>query len=235
MIQEINHIGVKSYDMDASLHLYVDLLGGEIIRNAGSLDGKFRYVYVQLGAGVIELITSLDKSDQGIAHVAFLLRDKSLDDHYASITAKGYAFTLNPKDSSSGDGRLAFFNDPAGVSFELIERTEDIRKPFAGQAITVFDHTVIETGADLEACAAFYTGELGLHGSARDSRFVLGSDSLALRAGSAPKIAHMAMRAMNPNGLREALAAAGIATEDAGPDAGAYWIVSPSTERILIL
>ncbi|HML48811.1 MAG TPA: VOC family protein, partial [Clostridia bacterium] len=105
MVKEINHIGIKSYRMEDTLHFYVDLLGGEVIKNAGSTDGRFRFVYVQIASGVVELITSLEEKDQGFAHVAFLLADKSLDAHHDAVCAQGCTFTLAPKLSSSGDGR----------------------------------------------------------------------------------------------------------------------------------
>ncbi|HML48812.1 MAG TPA: hypothetical protein PKE04_18890, partial [Clostridia bacterium] len=83
-----------------------------------------------------------------------------------------------------------------GDMLSLIERVENIRKPFAGAGkITVFDHTLIATDADLSVCAALYTGELGLHGPACGARFTLRSDCIALRKGGRPAIVHMAMRA----------------------------------------
>jgi len=236
MIKEVNHVGIKTYRMDDSIHFYEKLLGGKVIRNAGTPDGRFRYVYVQVAAGVVELITSLDENDQGYAHIAFLLADKSLDAHHEAICGYGREFSVPPKPTSSGDGRLAFFADTSGVTFELIERTEDIRLPFVGNGkITTVDGFYVETNVNPADCAPMYKKELGLHGDDAGTRFTLRSDCIALVKAERPRIAYIALRADDPDALRAELKAAGIATEAAKHGEGAFWITAPAGECHLVL
>lgn len=162
MVREMNHIGLRVCDVDAAIHLYADVLGGVVIRNSGSLDGKSRFVYVQLGGSVLEIITAQERASQGYAHVAFLTDHQGLDAAHASLVEKGYTFTVNPKVAGSGDGRLAFFRDDSGVIYELIEREENIRKPaFETKLVREFACATIRIKPEyLAKTAAFYTEEL---------------------------------------------------------------------------
>ena len=164
MIKELNHIGLLTTDIEASKNFYVNILGGTIIRDhkddAGSL-----FVYIQLALGVIELIrVPADNANKGFVHIAYLIDDlKSLDEYYEDLKVKGYEFTLAPKPTTAGDGRLAFFNDNSGVSFELIERKENIRiRDLVNDHIKSFHHISINVSPNkVQECDGFYTGEMG--------------------------------------------------------------------------
>lgn len=129
MIRELNHVGILTADMEASRHLYEDILGGTVIRDFINDQGLSQYVYVQLGLGVIELIrVAPDSTNTGLAHVAFLIdRQKNLEEVYQELCQQGYTFTVLPKVAGSGDGNLAFFKENSGCIFELIQREENIR------------------------------------------------------------------------------------------------------------
>lgn len=190
MIKELNHIGIRSAHMEESIALYKKALSGRIIRDAQSLDGASRFVYIQIGIGVLELISVKNEADEGFAHVAFLL-DGAVDDAYERLKDQ-VRFTVLPKKAGSGDGRLAFFEDKSGVIFEIIERKENVRMPaFETPLVKAFDHTRLATRAGLDACAAFYTGEMGFS-QAPGYRFTHGGDALCLEAGD-PGIAYLAL------------------------------------------
>lgn len=163
MMKELNHVAVRSGDMEKSIHFYVDLLGGEIIRDAQGAGGKGRFVYVQLAEGVIELIKGKPGSDNlGLQHVAFLV-DEPIEDVHKKLVDMGYHFTIEPKLAASGDGYLAFFQDTSGALFEIIQREEDIRIPgLKNDHIEEFDHISIRvTDESYKICEDFYLNTLG--------------------------------------------------------------------------
>ena len=163
MIKELNHVGIRTADMENSIDFYVNILGGTIVRDAKTLDGKGRFVYIQIVNSVIELITVDDPTAAGLAHIAFIIDDNaSLDDCYEKVSGMGYGFTVPPKPAASGDGRLAFFNDKSNCSFELIERKIQPRHLLDNPHILEFDHISInlfDTCAD--TCKSFYLETMG--------------------------------------------------------------------------
>ena len=235
MVREINHVGLSACDFDDVIHFYVDFLGGRLIRNAVSADGKARYVYIQLASGVVELLGCREPAKQGFAHVAFLLKGKTLDEKAARIAATGIEFPVPPKVAGSGNGRLAFFTDRSGIRFELLEREEDIRVPFAGNGrICAFDSIVLRTKTSADVLAPFYATELGLHRSSPD-RFTLGPDCLAVENGEEDAIARIALRAFHPDDLQRDLEREGYDITDGVPYGAAYTFLGPARERIAIL
>ena len=157
VVRELNHVAIRVADMDASLRLYRDLLGGTVIRDARSPDGKGHFVYVQLADGVIEFIQGQPgAANLGLQHIAFLTsRDKDIHQAAEAARARGYTFTVEPKESSSKDGYLCFFKDNGGTVYEFIQREENIRIPnLKNERILEFDHISIrvddESRADTE-------------------------------------------------------------------------------------
>jgi len=182
MIKELNHIGLLTTNIEASKEFYIETLGGTIIRDykddAGSL-----YTYIQIALGVIELIrVPPDSANKGFVHVAYLIDDKkSLDEYHQYLAEKGYEFTLAPKSTAAGDGRLSFFNDHSGVSFELIERKENVRiRDLVNKHITAFHHIAIITSQQaIEECDKFYTGDMDFKKTA-PGLYTIDADSIKL-------------------------------------------------------
>jgi len=164
-IKELNHVGLRAPDIDMAIHFYKDILDGSIIRDAHSPDGKVRFVYVQIVDGVIEIIQGTPGADNlGLIHIAFLTADGTdLDLFAGQLKEEGYRFTVDPKPTSSGDGRLCFFEDSSGAIFELIQRNEKIRIPdLRNPYILEFDHISISLhDSNHERCADFYLNTLG--------------------------------------------------------------------------
>ena len=164
-IKELNHVAIRTADMDKAIRFYKDILGGTIIRDVHGPDGKGHFVYVQIVDGVIELILGKPGADNlGLQHVAFLTADGTdLDLFAGQLKEAGYRFTVEPKLSSSGDGRLCFFEDTSGAIFELIQRNEKIRIPdLKNPHILEFDHISIRLhDSNHKQCADFYLNTMG--------------------------------------------------------------------------
>ena len=215
MIKELNHIGLFTANMDVSRRFYVDTLGGVVIRDFKNADHLSQLVFIQLALGVIELIrVPADATSRGLAHVAYLIDgERSLDANYAYLQAKGMTFTVLPKPTSAGDGRLTFFKDYSGVVFELIQREENIRirdlasLQTARQTemhldtpekpdIAAFNHVTIQISPDIALiCDTFYTSDLGFTRfssrntpDGRKTLYVHGSDRIELHETAAAAI-----------------------------------------------
>lgn len=166
IVRELNHVAIRVADMDKSVRLYRDLLGGKVIRDAHAPDGKGHFVYVQLAEGVIELIQGVPGAPNlGLQHIAFLTaRGMAIEEAVQPIRARGYAFTVEPKLAASGDGYLSFFKDKGGATYEFIQREEDIRVPgLQNPRILEFDHISIRVDDESrEDTTDFLTNTLGM-------------------------------------------------------------------------
>lgn len=230
MVKELNHIGILTCNVEESLHFYCDVLGGKIIKDTRSLDGKSRYVYVQIAQSVIELITCFEENKQGYAHIAFLLNGKTLDALFERLVdGCGCKPCLRPKMAGSGDGRLAFFEDLGGILMEIIERTENIRKPTNGDArIERVLYAQVATDEDLGACGRLWQDELNFRQTEGDT-YTLGCDTLKLASGS-KGIQYIAMKARSAEAL-EAILAHTAGQKQANGD---YIIHAPSGEMLIL-
>ncbi len=224
MFKELNHVAVRSGDMEKTIHFYVDILGGKVIRDTVGADGKGRFVYVQIAEGVIELIKGKPGgSNLGLQHVAFLV-DEPINDVHKKLVDMGYHFTVEPKLASSGDGYLAFFEDKSGAIFEIIERNEDIRIPgLKNDKIEEFDHISIRVTDDTyKECEDFYLNTMGFEvrrimekPKSVMSYYKFGPDTLeTLYSAGRPKdpkpLGHIAMRVKDCFELKAYLESQGV-------------------------
>jgi len=127
MIRELNHVGIRVADLDVSLRLYRDILGGVVIKDAQTADGAMRVVYVQLANGVVELVSNKVAGDFGLHHIAFLLADDVDINHAAErVRDAGYTIVVEPKPATTA-GFHCFFTDVGGCMYELIQREDSFR------------------------------------------------------------------------------------------------------------
>ena len=144
MIRELNHVGIRVADLDASLRLYRDILGGVVIKDAQTADGAMRVVYVQLANGVVELISNKTGGDFGLHHIAFLLAD-GVDIKQAAerVRSAGYEISVEPKPATTA-GFHCFFTDAGGCVYELIQREDSFRiDGLENEHIKCLDHVSI--------------------------------------------------------------------------------------------
>lgn len=124
----LDHPAITVKDLKRSIEFYRDILGFEVLGQMVQRNGTFKIVYLQAGDARIELFHFTEKGrdldptvtdlDLGFKHLGFRVDD--VDAVAAELKAKGVEFTVEPKDSSSGGVRLAFFKDPDGNLLEII-------------------------------------------------------------------------------------------------------------------
>jgi len=223
VIKELNHIGIRAGDFEKTLDFYQKTLGGTIIRDSRSLDGKSRFVYIQLGDGVIELLSSKPgETNLGLQHVAFLV-NVDLNQAYETLLAQGLVFTVQPRLAGSGNGYLAFFREPGGAVFELIQREENIRIPdLKNDVLLAFASSTIEVSPDaFEPCAAFYRGPMGFSAGpvnetvrGRVQHFRHGRDTIELAEGTAnPPLTRLTFQVASCSAMRDRLLEQGLSCD----------------------
>jgi len=243
MIKELNHIGLLTSNIEASKIFYVETLGGTIIRDFKDDEGSL-YTYIQLALGVIELIrVPAESVNKGFAHIAYLIDDlKSLDDYHQYLTGKGYEFTLAPKSTAAGDGRLAFFTDHSGVLFELIERKENIRiRDLVNDKVEAFQYISINVSAKIAPkCDEFYTTDMDFKKSGA-ARYELDADAIELNITEdtmllEKPLSHICFKVNNCNYSLDYLKSKDIKCSeiiDCKEGTGCFYATGPNGEKIL--
>jgi catechol 2,3-dioxygenase-like lactoylglutathione lyase family enzyme len=162
VIYELNHVGGRVQDLDASLAFYAGL-GAEVVDRLFMPNNRVHRVHIQLATGLIELLyheESDPNATYGLNHVGFMTDD--LDGDYARLIALGYAELSAPKVAGSGQGRLAFLADPNGTRIELLQRSEEFRiPPITSGPVSKLAFIGLDAPA-LDAATEFYGTHLGM-------------------------------------------------------------------------
>lgn len=203
MLKELSHIGVKTWDLEKSMAFYIDRLGGDVVRDVYSVDGKSRYIYAEIAQCIVELIPAESENDQGVEHTAFLLLDKSLDETFERCVAAGAGVDVAPRTAYSGVGRLCFMTEPSGLRIEVVEREEHLRKDFAGKGWIrnyLYDQLPMPEGAKDTIFRIFRDG-MGME--QRGDDLVFGADTLKYRENAEPEFVLQAKDEETLNRLAE--------------------------------
>jgi catechol 2,3-dioxygenase-like lactoylglutathione lyase family enzyme len=253
MIKELEHVAVRTSNMEAALHFYADILGGKIIRDTALSDGTKRHIFVQIANGVIEL---LEGGQDGLIHAAFRTDEQNhtIEEVCDALRSQGFEIINEPSPSKLGNGKIAAFRDVSGVSFELVERAENFRvSGLENKHILEFEHIYVRLFDDTIAkCREFYTGFMGfklraefLKGVSRTSYYSCGSNTLAAghKAGE-PKggkfpLEHICLRVKDIRVLKAHLESRGIeCPEPVEASAGGFQvmkILGPAGETVEFL
>jgi catechol 2,3-dioxygenase-like lactoylglutathione lyase family enzyme len=210
MIYELNHVGGRVQDLDASLAFYGGL-GAEVVDRLFMGGSRVNRVHIQLATGLVELLHHEQPDPEatyGLNHVGFMTDD--LDGDYARLIALGYGELSAPRVAGSGQGRLAFLADPNGVRVELLQRSEEFRvPPITAGPVQALSYVGI-AAADVDAAAEFYGTHLGMERIADDT-FRLGADAVKLLPSATTTIDHLGLTgtgqdAQDPDGNRVSFA-----------------------------
>ncbi len=228
MLKELSHIGVKTWDLEKSMAFYIDRLGGDVVRDVYSVDGKSRYIYAEIAQCIVELIPAESENDQGVEHTAFLLLDKSLDETFERSVAAGAGVDVAPRTAYSGVGRLCFLTEPSGLRIEIVEREEHLRKDFAGKGWIknyLYDLLPMPAGQK-DAILKIYREGLGME--QRGDDLIFGADTLKYREGVRPEFVLQARDA-------ETLAKLAEGAEIVPDDGEGVVLLSPEGVRVRIV
>ncbi len=126
VIGSLDHVAITVRDMDESVEFYTKRLGLSVTRRMETPDANI--VYLQAGEIKIELFglkkektieaPPIETRTLGLKHIAFGVND--LQETAIRFKKLGIKFVRGPEQTKSGLF-IAFFNDPNGVSIELIQ------------------------------------------------------------------------------------------------------------------
>jgi len=140
MIKDIRHTGIVVFDLDRSMHFYMEKLGFKVLKRmneSGSFTDQIlgleniEVTTVKMVIKNNQMIELLDFSmnnkvmkekninDIGPTHLAFTVDD--VDKMYSDFIDDGIEFISNPKISPDGYAKVAFCKAPEGTFIELVE------------------------------------------------------------------------------------------------------------------
>jgi catechol 2,3-dioxygenase-like lactoylglutathione lyase family enzyme len=207
LIYELNHVGGRIKDLDASLAFYTETIGAEVVDQIFIAGPRVDRVHLQLATGLVELLHNQDVDPDaayGLNHIGFMTDD--LDGDYARLIGAGYAEISAPRVAGSGQGRLAFLADPNGVRVELLQREEEFRiPPITTGPVRRLSYVAL-AAPDLDAAIEFYCGQLGMQrwtpDEPDDAVYVrIGDDALKLcdsLPATAASIDHLGLGVIEP-------------------------------------
>jgi glyoxylase I family protein len=124
----LHHITVQTRDWDASLHLYRDVLGMQVVAEFGPDDGRMMLLDVGDGSHIELIAPKADTPAVGspatpdpLVHLALATPDAAAS--IGPVREAGYEVTMEPKDVSLDDleATVAFFKGPNGEVIEFFQ------------------------------------------------------------------------------------------------------------------
>jgi methylmalonyl-CoA epimerase len=135
MLGRIDHIGVAVEDLDASLHLYTEVLGMPVVHRETVVEQGVEAVLLDVGENHVELLAPLGpdtpvgrylaKKGPGLHHVAYQVAD--IEATLAALTADGVRLIDQTPRVGIRGSRVAFVHPAAtgGVLTEIVQPAEE--------------------------------------------------------------------------------------------------------------
>ena len=121
----VHHVAVETYDREATMRLYRDVLGMKQVAEFGTPER--RLILMDAGDGTnIEIFVlqgSAPKIERQHPLIHIAMRTTDTDAATEKVRAAGYTITVEPKvvDLGPFSVRISFFNGPNGESIEFLQ------------------------------------------------------------------------------------------------------------------
>jgi len=116
------HCMIRVFDLDQSLHFWVDLLGFDLVERRDYESGRFSLLFLQLGDSEtqLELTYNWDQdqaytSGRNFGHIA--IQVENIYELCHQLQQDGVVINRPPK-----DGHMAFVRSPDLISVELLQK-----------------------------------------------------------------------------------------------------------------
>ena len=118
-----NHVGIKTADLDRSIHFYCDIMGFRRLEEVEVLGKLYHFVGNDTVNIEIEPCKPEDtqadmRNNSGLYHICFTVDDLAATAD--GLNEKGVEFMLPPSQFRP-DRKIAFIRDPDGVIIQLIQ------------------------------------------------------------------------------------------------------------------
>jgi lactoylglutathione lyase len=127
MIIRLDHVAIVVKDIERSLNFYTNIMGFKVVQQR-DIHGRV-VIALKVGDAEIDLwwyreeeatLPEAKKTDIGVKHVCMLVDD--VQRMYDDLKEKGVKFRNPPTMGGPLNRMLAYFNDPDGIEWQLIER-----------------------------------------------------------------------------------------------------------------
>ena len=134
-LQRIDHLGIAVHSIEATLPIYMNGMGLQVVHEEVIEDQKVRTLMLQVGESLVELLEPttpdspiakfLESKGQGVHHVAYAVDD--LVGALAHAKAQGYRLIDEKPRKGSHHKMIAFLHpkDTHGVLTEFCQRIEE--------------------------------------------------------------------------------------------------------------
>jgi len=135
MLGRIDHIGVAVEDLDASLHLYAEVLGMPVVHRETVTEQGVEAILLDVGENHVELLAPLGpdtpvgkflaKKGPGLHHVAYQVAD--IEATLSALKAAGTRLIDETPRIGIRNSRVAFVHPAStgGVLTEIVQPAED--------------------------------------------------------------------------------------------------------------
>ena len=129
MIKDIRHTGIVVFDLNRSMHFYVEKLGFKVLKRMNE-SGPFIDKILGLKNEEVYTVKMILKNHQMIELLDFTINKKEMKEnhindvgptHLAFTVDDGIEFISEPKISPDGYAKIAFCKAPEGTFIELVE------------------------------------------------------------------------------------------------------------------
>lgn len=143
----VDHIGINTHDMEATLQFYCGILGMKLARTSLTPDGR-RHYNVEIGGGnafaVFDGAKPLPEgTPQHINHLALVVATpEEFDEAYERLQQHGVKVTDIIK---RGYGKTFYFHDPNGIRLQIELQTQKAEQdPYSDPNPVPFVRTLLE-------------------------------------------------------------------------------------------
>ena len=143
----IDHVGINTNDMEATLQFYCGVLGMRLVRTTRTPDGRRHYNIAIGGGNALAVFDGADLPAEGerqhVNHLALpVATPKEFDAAYQRLKDHGIAVTEIIK---RGYGKTFYFHDPNGIRLQIEVKTRQDEDSLEGDPDPVpYVHTLLQ-------------------------------------------------------------------------------------------
>ena len=124
MTYRLHHLHLICSNLEQMITFFTEVLGAGLVErkkfgtaDGATLDLKGTIINLRVAREDEKFSDGSSVPNYGYHHIGLTVED--IEKSYRELSAKGYVFSLPPKEA--GDNRIAFFNGPDDITIELLQ------------------------------------------------------------------------------------------------------------------